>query len=387
MSNTIPSVVVLLPLASAVLLAAIASWRIGVWINAGSASLQFVVACALVWHSDVAAAHLVVLTAFVAMTTSWSGRRDIAAALTARSLNRRRARFYHAGFQALIGAIQAATLAGDPILSWLALLVAVGAAATVIGTARGSAEAVSRLVRHCAVGLSLALLGTLLLDRAPVAAGLLLLVGYGALAGLLPLHAWLVAAAARGVAPGALIVTTLLANAPLLVLMRVPIAAPWPMAFGLVTLLPCAVALWARLDWRRTVAVAGMAQLGMVVFAIGVGVKPIAWLQLTLLALARAAVLQSQGNDMVTWLAFALLPLYALWLLAEPTVAVAGWLGVPLAVAAVAAAWALLARRPAGVPSDWIAAAPGWLHVAIVVVAAFAMPGPVVAWFRTVGAG
>jgi hydrogenase-4 component F len=380
-------IVVVLPLASAVLLAVVASWRVGAWINAGSASLQFLVACALVWHSSVAATHVVLLTAFVGMTTSWFGRRDIAVALTTRSMTRRRARLYHSGFQALIGAIQAATLVGDAMLSWLALVVAVGAAGTIVGAARGPAATVSRLVRCCAVGLLLALLGRLLLGVAPDAAGLFLLVGYGALAGLLPLHAWLVAAAAESVAPGALIVTTLLANAPLMLLMRVPIAPPWAIAFGLVTLLPCAVALWSRLDWRRTVAIAGMAQLGMVVFAIGVGAKPIAWLHLTMLALARSAVLQSQGNDMVAWLALGLLPLYALWLLAAPTIAVTAWLMVPLAVGAVVAAWALLARRPAGVPNDWIAATPGWLQIAIVVVLAFAMPGPVVAWFRAVAAG
>ena len=156
--------------------------------------------------------------------------------------------------------------------------------------------------------------------------------------------------------------------------MRLDIAPGLLIAFGLASLLPGAVALFARLDRRRTVALAGMAQLGMVVFAIGVGAKQVAWLHMTLLALARSAVLQSHGDDMLAWLALALLPLYALYLLAEPTVAVAAWLLVPLAAGVLLACWALLERRPAGVATGWLAATPVWLQLALIVLLAFAMP-------------
>ena len=356
MIRAIPVAVVALPFVTAAVLASVAPWRIGAWISAGSASLQFLVACLLVSRTDAAETHLVMLTAFVAMTTSWFGRRDIAAALAARSLGRRRARLYHVGYQALIGAVQAATLAGEPILTWFALVVAVAGAAAMTGAARGpdAAAAASRLVLLCAIGLLLALLGTLLLDLAPPPASVFLLLGYGALAGLVPLHSWLANASAEGVAPAAIVIT-LLANVPLMLFMRLDIAPGLLIAFGLASLLPGTVALFARLDRRRTVALAGMAQLGMVVFAIGVGAKQVAWLHMTLLALARSAVLQSYGDDIHAWLALALLPLYALYLLAEPTVAVAAWLLVPLAAGALLACWALLERgrtalRPTGSP-------------------------------------
>jgi hydrogenase-4 component F len=383
----IPVTVVALPFVTAAVLAAVASWRIGTWINAGSASLQFVVACLLVSRAGAAETHLVLLTAFVAMTTSWFGRRDIAAALAARSLGRRRARLYHVGYQALIGAVQAATLAGDPILTWLALVVAVAAAAVMTGAVRGpdAAAAASRLVLHCAIGLLLALLGTLLLDLTPAPASVFLLLGYGALAGLVPLHGWLANASAEGVAPGAIIVT-LLANVPLMLFMRFPIDPVLLIAFGLASLLPGAVVLSAHLDRRRTVALAGMAQFGMMVFAIGVGAKQVAWLHMTLLALARSAVLQSHDN-VLAWLALALLPLYALYLLAAPTVAVAAWLLVPLAAGALLACWALLDRHPTGVAGDRLAATPTGLQLALIVLLAFAMPAQVVAWFRAVAAG
>ncbi len=385
MSSAIPVIVVTLPLASAAVLAVVASWRAAIWINAGSASLQFVAACALMWHSGEAATTLVLLNAFVAMTTSWCSHRDIAASLAARTLTRRRVRRYHSGCQVLAGAMQAAVLVDDLVLTWLALVVAVAAAAVMTGAARGGAAAASRLVLHCTIGLLFALLGTLLLELAPAPAGVFLLLGYGTLAGLMPLHSWLANAAAQGVPPGAVIVT-LLANVPLLLFMRLHIVPELLIALGLASLLLCGVALFAGRDRRRTVTLAGMAQLGIAVFAIGIGAWQAAWLQMTLVTLARSAALQSHGNE-IAWLVLTLLPLYALYLLAGPTAAVAAWLLVPLAAGVLVTVWALVAQRPAGVPADWVAAAPIWLQLALVVLLALAMPGPVVAWFRSMAAG
>jgi hydrogenase-4 component F len=379
-SSAILIMVVALPLVSAAVLATVGSWRVATWINACTASLQFVTACLLVWHSCTAATQLVMLNAFVAMTTSWFGYRDIAASVAARTLTRRRTRRYHVGYQVLVGAIQAAVLADNLVLTWFALLVAVLAAAAVTGAARGAAAAaaVSRLVVQCAIGLVLALLGTLLLELAPVPAGVFLLLGYTTLGGLAPLRPWLANAAAEGVAPGGIIVM-LLANVPLLLLMRLRVAPELLIAFGLASLLICAV---ARLDYRRTVVLAGIAQFGMAIFAIGVGARQVAWLHMTLLTLARSAVLQSHGDDVIAWLTLALLPLYALYLLAAPTVAVSAWLLVPLGGGVLLATWALIERRPAGVPADWIAAAPVWSQLVLVALLAFAMP----TWLRTAAA-
>jgi hydrogenase-4 component F len=376
MSGALALIVVALPFISAMVLALVASWRIGAWINTASASLQFVAAFALAWRTGVAEAHLVLLTSLVAMSVAWFDRRDIAAALASRSLNRQRARFYHVGYQVLVGGIQTATLADDPILIWLALVVAVAAAAVVTGAARDAAAsaAASRLVLLCGIGLMLALLGTLLLGMAPELAGWFLLLGYTGVAGMVPLQFWMTSAAAEGVPPGAIIVTTLLPNVPLLLFMRLSIASGLLIAFGLASLLVGAVALWARLDWRRTVALAGVAQLGMAVFAVGIAAKPVAWLHVILLGLARSAVLQSQNNDVIAWLTLALLPLYALYLLAEPTVAVAAWLMVPLGAGVLLAICALVARCPSGVLVDWTTATPVWLQLAIVALLAFALP-------------
>ncbi len=348
MMGSVPVIVVGLPFASALVLALIASWRIGVWVNAGSASLQLIAAGSLAWQAGTAESALVVLTAFIAMATSWFGRRDIAAALAERLLSRRRARLYHVGYQVMVGGLQAATLAAEPMLTWFALVLAVAGAAAITAAPRpaSAAKAASRLIRHCSAGLALALLGTLLLDLAPNEAAVFLL-GYGALAGLVPLHAWLPGAAAVMPVPVAALVA-LMANVPLLLFMRLPVPPDLFIAFGLASQLTAAAGLFARLDAQRMISLAAIAQLGMIVFAIGAGTRQAAWLLMALLALARSAALQ--GRDPLAWLALALLPLFALSLLAASAVELSAWLVVPLAAGALMTTLALIERRPAAVP-------------------------------------
>ena len=239
-------------------------------------------------------------------------------------------------------------LAGDTILTWLALVVAVAAAAAMTGAARGPAAAAAASRSYCSArsgwcwhcSAPCCWTWRRVRRRSFCCWAMALWPGWcHCIPGWRTLRP-------RAWRPAAIIVT-LLANVPLMLFMRLDIAPGLLIAFGLASLLPGAVALFARLDRRRTVALAGMAQLGMVVFAIGIGARQVAWLHMTLLALARSAVLQSHGDDMLAWLALALLPLYALYLLAGPTVAVAAWLLVPLAAGALLAMLGA-ARAPAG---------------------------------------
>ena len=302
------------------------------------------------------------------MTTSWFGRRDIASALATRLLNRRRTRLHHAGFQLLVGGMQAATLADDPGLTWFGLVVAGVAGAVMTSAYRGREAAASGLIRYGSAGLLLALLGTLVVGISDIPAGVLLLLGYGAIAGLPPLHGWLPALMAEAPAPAAIMIT-LLANAPLLLLMRLPIAPPLLIAFGLVSLLGAALALPASPDWRRTVALAHIAQLGIIVCGIGAGGARAALSLMTLLTLARSALLQSLGNDRLAWLSMAVLPLFALTLLASAVVAISPWLLVALAAGALLLTWTLFAPREVRA-GDWRTAAPVWLQLALMVLVA-----------------
>jgi hydrogenase-4 component F len=383
----LPLGIVALPFATAALLMAVGSWRIGTWLNLGSAVLLFLLACVLPWQTqaappvfvaDAAATQLVLLTSLVAMTASGFGMRYVRHALEQQVLNRRRVRLHHVACQWLVGAIMLALLSDLPALTWLALALATCGAAAITGVVRNpeAAAAATHLHLLCGAGLMLAMVGTLLLHLAvePHASHLhwstlhaatlhrsafelaciFLVIGYAALAGLVPLHLWLPDAMEHGAAPGAIIVGTLMVNAPLLVFLRLGAASSAVLiAVGLASLLLGAVSLFVESDPRRRVALAGIAQLGVVAFAIGVAAAPAAMLYLTLLVLVRVSVLQCIGAPQTRlstaassagMVALAILPLFALLLVASATVDRSPWLLLPLGAGITLTSWALLRR-------------------------------------------
>jgi hydrogenase-4 component F len=432
-SVTLADVVVAQPFATAALLACVGSWRAGVWINATSASLLFVVSGLLPWHTQSALpAHLALLTGFVAMTTSWFGWRDIRAALVARQMDRRRTRHHHVAFQALLGAILLAVLSDSPAVTWFGTAIAVAAAAALTGATRTmeAQRAAGRLLLLCGIGLMLALFGTLLLylaaasdavplrwsvarlhATAPNLAGLCLVLGYCGIAGLVPLHSWLPDAAGEGTTPGAIMIGALLVNVPLFVILHLRSAmaegldAPVAllMVLGLATLLLASFCLSAQPDMRRSIAVAATAQIGIIVFAFGLG-GPAATLAgllvMTMLTLARAATLQcpeSAPTRAAAWTrtasvgVLAGLPILALFLIAGATAHRAPWLLLPLGAGALLTAGSsiggfstLVDARERRSAADLLELAPVWLQLAVVAVLAVAMPGVVADWFRAV---
>src|SRR3954469_23033142 len=102
------TLLVLVPFVTAAVLAVVRSWRNGAWINGGAAVLEFLLACTLPWQVgssgpmlfvDGFSAHLALLTAFVALTTSWFSLAYIPVELARRRLDRRRIRIYHVCYQ------------------------------------------------------------------------------------------------------------------------------------------------------------------------------------------------------------------------------------------------------------------------------------------------
>jgi hydrogenase-4 component F len=428
MGLTLPDIVVTLPFAAAALLACIGSWRAGVWINAASASLVFVLACLLPWQFHTALpAHLALLTAFIAMTTSWFGWRDVRAALASRQLDRRSTRHHHVAFQALLGAILLALLSDSPAVTWLGTATAVAAAVGLTASVRsvGAQRAAARLLLLCGAGLMLALFGTLLLYltaqsdavslrwRASQLATVCLVLGYGGIAGLVPLHSWLPDAVAEGSAQGATLTGALLVNVPLLVILRLRSAmtdgpdAPVTLlvVLGLATLLIAAFCLAARLDTRRRLAFAGTAQIGSVVFAFGLGSRAATFgglLLMTMLSLARASTFQcleagptqaAVRTGTASVLGLAGLPIVALFLMAGATADYAPWLLLPLGAGTFLTTGSLIfglsaadTARDGSSRGIVLELVPVWLQLALVVLLAVAMPGPVLDWFRTTAA-
>ena len=339
---------ILLPFLTAAVLALVPSWRQGGRINAGSAMLQFLLACALPWRVgasgpmllvDQLAAHLVLLTAFVAMTTSWFSLAYVPVEIARRRLDRRRLRTYHVAYQCFVGGMLLALLSNNLGVTWVAIEMATIASVLVVGLPR-TAEAVAaswKFFMVCGVGIALALFGTVLLYLAalpalgpglpsmswsallPAAAQcngtvlnlafVFLLLGYGTKAGLAPLHTWLPDAHAEGPTPISAVLAGSILNVALFVILRLrtlmagntEAISPGPpiMALGLLSLLVAAFSLWRRQDVKRFFAYSTIEQSGLAAFAFGLGGPAAVFaglLHMTLHTLTKASIFQCVGR-------------------------------------------------------------------------------------------
>jgi len=364
---------VLMPLLAAIVLAAVPHREAAGWINFGAAIATFLLACRLPWELvarppfliDRPAAHFAILAGFVAIAGAWFGRSG--------------GRLQYAVFQLLLGFSLIALLANSFFVAWIGIEASVIATAVAIGLplTTDAVAAAWRFFLPCAVGVALALFGGVVLyfaERSAFDGGLLNLafaliaIGYGIIVVLAPM-------------PGGVQL------APLLVILRMrallaghaePLAPGPPlMALGLAALLVTAFVLWRESEKERRLEFAAVGQLGVAIFAFGVGSTAAVFaglLQLTLLTVTRAA--------MLGWpLAMAgLFP--SLFLIITATVENTPWLVLPLGIGIAANAWVLLARSR---EIQMTALAPALL-LAVVVVLGIAMPGPLAGWFTAVAA-
>jgi hydrogenase-4 component F len=253
----------------------------------------------------------IILNALVAFTTAIFSASYIAPEIEAGHLKPLFVRFYHALFQAMLGAMNLALLANNIGLLWVGLELATLITVVMVGTNRtpSALEAAWKYFILGSVGISLAFFGTilvylagqsvlgeglsamtwsLLLARAAdLDAGLLnlafifLLVGYGTKAGLVPFHAWLPDAHAEGPTPVSALLSGLLLNVALFALLRFKIliaAHPGAMrpgaimiAIGLVSLIFAAFMLYQRRDIKRLFAYSSIEHMGLITFAFGLG--------------------------------------------------------------------------------------------------------------------
>lgn len=440
---------VLVPLLAAALLAFVADTRLSGWLNALAATLTFALTCVLPFQPGAGvllveplSATLALLTAFTGMATAWFCRAGVPAG------EGYVPRAWPALFQACLGFLLLALLADNLALAWGALEAATLATVLVVGLpgTEAAVGAAWKMFLLCGVGLLLAFFGitalhlaagqgadlpalswTALSGAAPQLqpamlslAFVFLLLGWGTLAALAPLHAWLPDAHARGPAPVAAVLSGAMLNAALLALLRlrrVVVAnagaiAPGPplLALGLAGLLVAALGLWrwkARggNDWNRLLAYATLAPSAVAAFAIGLGSAGAllgALLQMTAQTLAGTAAFfcLARPADSRGWrltLAAALLALAALppsglfaaeFLVFGATLPAAPGLALPLGLGLLAVAAALTCRaadlclapsQPVSQPGlAWLA--PAWLALGLGVLLGFALPAPAAAW-------
>lgn len=248
--------------------------------------------------------------------------------------------------QAFVAAMALAVLAAHLGLLWLAVEAATIVMAFLIGHGRPAVEAVWRYLVLSSVGIAVAFLGLVLLNfaaaRTPSPGGLgwpglvavaseldpdvtriavaLLIIGFGTVVGLAPLHAWLPDAHVQAPAPVSALLSGVLLSVAVYAVLRVKVIADAALGAGfvrtlllimaLLTLGVAATLLLARRDYQRTLGYSSMANMGLVALGAAVGSRlAIAAVLLHLLGhglvkavlfLSAGRILQRSGTRLVT---------------------------------------------------------------------------------------
>jgi hydrogenase-4 component F len=340
--------VLLIPALSACLLAALPGYRLTSRLNVVAAFLSFATAVSLFVVEPVSGPYLlvddlnkvfIVLTTFVAFTTSVFSASYIGHEIEIGRLKLTYVRFYHAMYQVLMFGMNLALVANNIGLMWVAIELATLTTVLMVGIYRTheALEAAWKYFILGSVGIALALFGTILIYMAakPVigeglyamvwtvlithaakfdpallnVAFVFLLLGYGTKVGLAPLHAWLPDAHAEGPTPISAVLSGLLLNVALYALLRFkmllalnPAAiAPGPLmvTMGLISCVFAAFMLYRRRDIKRMFAYSSIEHMGIIVFAFGMG-GPLAnfagLLHMTMHSLTKSAIFFAVGH-------------------------------------------------------------------------------------------
>jgi hydrogenase-4 component F len=340
--------VLLIPAVAVILLAVIPGYRLGAFVNMLAAGLTFMAGASLLFdpgfRNDILIIddfniYLVTLTTFVAFTTSIFSASYIGHEIEVGRLTPKFLRFYHALYQAMIGAMNVALVANNVGLLWVGVEVATLSTVMMVGIYR-TPEAVEAAWKYFilgSVGIALAFFGTILVylvaqdalgEGLPAMAWdlmaknaarfdpkllslafVFLLVGYGTKVGLAPFHAWLPDAHAEGPTPISAVLSGLLLNVALYALLRFKmILANNPntidvgmvlVVLGLLSLVFAAFMLYRRRDIKRLFAYSSIEHMGIMTFAFGMG-GPLAnfagLLHMTMHALTKSAIFFAVGH-------------------------------------------------------------------------------------------
>ncbi|MGE0626492.1 MAG: hydrogenase 4 subunit F [Hyphomicrobiaceae bacterium] len=464
--------VIAIPFTAAVVLAVLPGYRLTAALNVAASFLTLLAGLNLLRVGNTADHYLIVddvnivfiiLNTLVGFTASWFSASYIGHEIHSGRITAASVRFYHAMYQAMIGAMNVALMADNIGLLWVGLELATLITVVMVGLYR-TPEAIEAAWKYfilSSVGISLAFFGTILTylagqealgeglpalswtllhaNAAKLDVSLLnlafvfLLIGYGTKVGLAPLHAWLPDAHSEGPTPISAVLSGLLLNVALYALLRFKMliaANPFAMrpgpilvVMGLVSLIFAAIMLYRRRDIKRLFAYSSIEHMGLITFAFGMG-GPLAnfagLLHMTMHSLTKSAIFfavghvaQAKGTQRIAdirglsvthpGLAIALgfgvmaiagLPPFGVFmsefLILTTTFAREPWLALLAALGLILAFGALLLRLQGllfGAPSEVThkvkaSPLPFVLHLVLVLIAGFYLPGALVAWFQ-----
>ncbi|NEX19387.1 hydrogenase 4 subunit F [Thiorhodococcus mannitoliphagus] len=298
------------------------------WVNLGVSALTLGGA---LWLAFLVAAHgtvegagfrvdafnvyLVVLTAFVGLTTSIFSRPYMRHVCAQGRISAASLRIYHGMYQAFMLTMLVALTTDNLGVLWVAVEGATLATVLLVSLYR-TPEAVEAAWKYfilCGVGIALALFGTVLTYFASqhvvqeADAGLtwsvlyahahaldptvmriafvFLLVGYGTKVGLVPMHQWLPDAHSEGPTPMSAVLSGLLLNVALYAVIRLKmlvdgslaetatphLAGGLLMGFGLVSFVVAGLFLHRQRDIKRMFSYSSIEHMGLMTFAFGLG--------------------------------------------------------------------------------------------------------------------
>ncbi len=259
--------------------------------------------------------YLLVLTAFVGLTTSIFSRPYMHYVCDSGRVSQRGMRLYHSMFQAFMFTMLLALSTDNLGVLWFSVEGATLATVLLVSLYR-TPEAIEAAWKYfilCGVGIALALFGTVLLYFAAQhvisdpALGLswsalykmapqlqssimsmafvFLLVGYGTKVGLVPMHQWLPDAHSEGPTPMSAVLSGLLLNVALYAVVRLKmlvdgslsttdsphLAGHLLMGFGLLSFLVAGLFLHRQRDIKRMFSYSSIEHMGLMTFAFGLG--------------------------------------------------------------------------------------------------------------------
>lgn len=249
----------------------------------------------------------------VGTLATWASIGYINAELAHRHTDQRGASLYGVLVPTFLAAMSLAVLANSIGVMWVAIEATTVATAFLVGhrRTRTALEATWKYVVICSVGIALAFLGTVLLYFASLHAGApsgtaldidvllahasqldpavthlaagLLLLGYGAKAGLVPFHTWLADAHSQSPAPVSALMSGVLLSVAFSALLRVKSVVDLALGtgflraglllVGLLTLLVAASLLVVQTDFKRMLAYSSMENMGLVAIAAAAGTE------------------------------------------------------------------------------------------------------------------
>ncbi|MFI3135997.1 MAG: hydrogenase 4 subunit F [Methylococcaceae bacterium] len=281
--------------------------------------------------------YLIVLTAFIGLTTSIFSAPYMAHEKAIGKLTDSRLKMYYSMYQGFMLAMYLVLTTNNMGIMWVAMEGATLATVLLVSLYRTpeSIEAAWKYFILCGVGIAQALFGTILLYYAAAQLGdsdsallwsvlyanadklnpdvleiafVFLLIGYGTKIGLVPLHNWLPDAHSEGPTPMSAVLSGLLLNDALYAVVRNKmlidgathsnIAGYLMMGFGLLSFLVAALFLHRQKDIKRLFSYSSIEHMGIMTFAFGMGggmATFAALLHMTVHSLTKSAIFVTVG--------------------------------------------------------------------------------------------